>query len=110
MNTLLSSRRQRSSLLAAVLVSISNLWGMSPVHAQTTRPSWFSGSREGLTAELTVQHGAAQKAVIQRGLDQMGGFWRAEDGDAAVFQAFVRANYAGDAATRDAMFARFENL
>jgi hypothetical protein len=36
-------------------------------------------------------------------------FWREEDGDAAAFEEFVRANFAGDQATLDTMFARFQH-
>src|SRR5215813_7384119 len=90
-------RRQGVSLLAGVtFLLLSLLGGTSPVHAQTTRPSWFPGSREKLVAELTAKHGAAQKAQLERGLDQVADFWRAEDGDAAAFEELARANYAGD--------------
>ena len=37
-------------------------------------------------------------------------FWRAEDGSAAAFEDFVRANFAGDQATLDTMFYRYQHL
>ncbi len=40
----------------------------------------------------------------------MSEFWRTEDGDAAAFEEFARANFAGDQATLDTMFDRFELL
>ena len=40
----------------------------------------------------------------------MAEFWRAEDGDAAAFEDFVRTNFAGDQATLDTMFNRLESL
>jgi hypothetical protein len=40
----------------------------------------------------------------------VGEFWRAEDGDAAAFEEFVRVSFAGDQATLDTMFDRFQRL
>jgi hypothetical protein len=37
-------------------------------------------------------------------------FWRADDGDAATFEDFVRANFAGEQVTLDTMFNRLESL
>ncbi len=34
----------------------------------------------------------------------MADFWREEDGDASVFEDFVRANFAGDQAALDTIF------
>ncbi|MDJ0700304.1 MAG: hypothetical protein QNJ07_10635 [Woeseiaceae bacterium] len=55
-------------------------------------------------------HGDAQRERIRRGLRQVSDFWRIEDGDQAVFEAFVRRNYAGDQATLNTMFGRFDKL
>ena len=55
-----------------------------------------------------VRRLASERA--QRGLQQVAEFWRAEDGDAATFEDFVRANFAGDQATLDTMFNRLESL
>jgi hypothetical protein len=57
-----------------------------------------------------VQYGASERARIERGLDQVAEFWRSEDGDAAVFEDFVRANFAGDQAKLDTIFNRLERL
>ena len=62
-----------------------------------------------LEQELIAKHGEGQRARIQRGLRQVSDFWRAGDGDAAVFEEFVRTNYAADPAALDAMFNRFEH-
>jgi len=65
-----------------------------------------------LEQELVAKHGEAEGARIARGLAQVAKFWRqdetSDDGDAATLAAFVRENYAGDAAARDALFARME--
>ncbi|MFQ6113776.1 MAG: hypothetical protein ACE5NG_06755, partial [bacterium] len=41
---------------------------------------------------------------------QVARFWRSEDGEAADFESFIRTHFAGDQATLDAMFNRFEHL
>jgi hypothetical protein len=70
---------------------------------------WMMNSLSKLENELIAKHGEAQRGRLQRGLQQVSDFWRAEDGDAAAFEEFVRSNYAADAATRDALFDRFEH-
>ena len=73
-------------------------------------PSWLSQAASGLEASLIEQYGEGQRDRIQQGLRQVGDFWRAEDGDQAAFEEFVRTNFAGDQETLDVMFGRFENL
>jgi hypothetical protein len=59
-------------------------------------------------SDLVAKYGEAQRPRIQRGLKQVADFWRAEDGDAATFEDFVRTNFAGDQTTLDALFSRME--
>jgi hypothetical protein len=73
-------------------------------------PAWISTSSAKLETELTAKYGASQRPRIQRGLHQVSEFWRAKDGDAAAFEDFVRANFAGDQATLDTTFNRFQRL
>ena len=40
----------------------------------------------------------------------MADFWREEDGDASVFEAFARANFAGGQAALDTIFQRLEHM
>jgi hypothetical protein len=63
-----------------------------------------------LTQELVAKYGEPQRPRVDRGLRQVAEFWRAEDGDSAAFADFVRTNFAGDQATLDTMFQRFEYL
>ena len=63
-----------------------------------------------LIHELVARHGDAQKACLERGLSQVAQLWRPDDGDQTSFEEFVRTNFAGDAATLDTMFNRFEHL
>jgi hypothetical protein len=69
-----------------------------------------SATRQAVEQELVARYGMDQQARIHRGVEQTAEFWKTEDGDTAAFAAFVRAHYAGDQQTRDALFGRFENL
>src|SRR5258706_183441 len=61
-----------------------------------------------VTNELIAKNGEAQRARATRGVKQIAGFWRAEDGDAAAFAEFAKTNFAGDEKTLDALFGRME--
>jgi hypothetical protein len=76
----------------------------------TAAPSWMNGVIAKLQTELVTKYGDQQRPRIERGLHQVSEFWRAEDGDEATFEEFVRTNFAGDQATLDTMFTRFQNL
>ena len=73
-------------------------------------PAWLKEAAAALENELVKQYGEGQRARIQRGLKQISGFWRASDGDRQVFDEFVRKHFAGDQASVDTMFGRFESL
>src|SRR6202142_4248147 len=72
--------------------------------------AWMKDSAAKLENELAAKYGQQQRPHIQQGLRQVAEFWRAEDGGATEFEDFVRANFAGDPATLDTMFNRFERL
>jgi len=57
---------------------------------------------------LLEMHGEAQRARIERGVDQAASLWRVSDGDAAAFVAFAKENFTSDPKTLDALFGRFE--
>ncbi len=77
--------------------------------ASSAPPAWMNGSVSKMQSALTAKY-PAQQARIERGLEQVAEFWRDEDGDAGVFESFVQANFAGDQATLDTMFNRYEGL
>jgi hypothetical protein len=81
-----------------------------PLFGQPGGPPWLKDSAARLERELTAPQDQAQQARLRRGLEQMGQFWRSEDGDAAVFEALVRQHWARDQATLDTMFDRFQLL
>ncbi|MBZ5704046.1 MAG: hypothetical protein LAN63_01725 [Acidobacteriia bacterium] len=78
--------------------------------AAAAPPTWMKDSMTKMESELVAKYGEPQKPRILRGLHQVAEFWRADDGDAAAFEDFVRTNFAGDQATLDTMFNRFERL
>ncbi|HSE64996.1 MAG TPA: hypothetical protein VLG15_15430 [Thermoanaerobaculia bacterium] len=78
-----------------------------PSPKPAARPA-LAASRTALEKELVAKHGEGQRDRLRRGMDQVARFWRAEDGNAKAFEEFVRASFAGDAATLDALFQRME--
>jgi hypothetical protein len=82
----------------------------SPTVEAEVSPSWTTTAISKLNAELTAKYGDEPRARIQRGLQQVAKFWRAEDGDEATFEDFVRTNFAGDQATLDTIFDRLEHM
>jgi hypothetical protein len=83
----------------------------APTPAKTSAaPSWMNNSTAKLQDALVSKYGTPQRVRIDRGLHQVGEFWRVEDGDAATFEDFVNTNFAGDQATLDTMFNRFQSL
>ena len=99
------------ALLTVAVVSMHAQENSMP-ESTATRPqlSWMDASSARLERELLGKYGEAQRARLERGLHQVAELWRPEDGDAAAFEEFVRANFAGDQATLDTMFSRFERL
>jgi hypothetical protein len=73
-------------------------------------PAWFKSSAAKLESELGAKYGESQRARLHRGLDQVAKFWVPGDGDAAVFEGFVRRFFAGTQADIDATFGRFEGM
>jgi hypothetical protein len=61
-----------------------------------------------LEAQLVKEFGAAQQERIHRGLSQAAGFWRKEDGTAADFAEFAKAQFLGDPTQLDELFNRLE--
>lgn len=108
---------KKLSALGAILVLLANLFFITQMTKATTTdqqntqsPAWLKTSTERLQSELVSKFGEAQRGRVQQGLKQVASFWRAEDGDAQAFEAFVSANFVGDQATLDTMFERFQSL
>lgn len=105
-------RRVSVFLLSVALTLFLFSFCVTSVNAgtKTDRPQWMDSSIAKLKGEFVSKSGEAQRERVVRGLDQVAQFWRSEDGNAEEFEAFVRGNFAGDQATLDAMFDRFEAL
>ncbi len=88
---------QRTLFWTAIALAIAG-----SAYAQMTLPV------DAVTTELIARHGEAQRERATRGVKQIAGFWRAEDGDAVAFAEFAKTNFAGDAKTLDALFGRME--
>ena len=72
------------------------------------KESSLMGSIERLDKELAAKYGEEQSTRLLTGMKQVAAYWREEDGDAAVFEEFVKENFAGDKETLDSVFNRFE--
>jgi hypothetical protein len=98
---------QRFCVLLLMLASV-------PASAEAPSPR-RTDAMTALEQELTAKYGEAERPGIVRGIAQVARFWRLDDsaaagpdGDSTAFASFVRDNYAGDAAARDALFERLE--
>ncbi len=103
-------RHPGHAIIAAFLASV---FVMPPSYATKPTPSvedWMPAAVESAQAELIGRYGDGQAERISRGLSQVAQFWRSGDGARSVFEAFVTTNFAGDQATLDAVFARFDFL
>lgn len=83
---------------------------MLPIANDEQTMPWMKSSTQELEAELLAKHGESQRVRLQRGLHQVGEFWRSGDGEQTAFEEFVRTNFAGDQTTLDATFNRFQRL
>lgn len=93
--------------IAALLLSFWSAAG-GPAAAEEAPP--LQGALPGVEASLVEMHGEAQRERIRRGLRQAAELWRTDDGDAEAFAEFARTHFAGDQATLDAMFERYQYL
>jgi hypothetical protein len=80
---------------------------MANVHV--TQAIELKRSMDKLEGELVAKYGETQRARLRRGMLQVANFWRVEDGDATSFEQFVRPHFAGDQATLDTMFSRYQS-
>jgi hypothetical protein len=109
-----TTRAAASLALAALLLGSPAAPGQSRTgskKAPAARAAAQPGMKESMSkleGELVAKYGEGQRERAARGLRQASALWKSEDGDAAAFDAFVRSNFAGDAATLDALFTRLE--
>jgi hypothetical protein len=97
-------------LLSAVilLAAMSSARAEESLKSSAGAPPWMKDASTRLEKELVAKYGEGQRERVALGLRQVGEFWRAEDGDGAAFEEFVRGNFAGDSKTLDPLFSRME--
>jgi len=83
---------------------------MGTTSIEPARLAWLSESTSHLEREMTATGGAPFGERLSRGLRQIAAYWQAQDGDREVFEDFVRANFAADQGSLDALFDRFQRL
>ena len=83
---------------------------MGTTSIEPARLAWLSESTTHLEREMTATRGAPFGDRLSRGLRQIAAYWQAQDGDREVFENFVRANFAADQGSLDALFDRFQRL
>jgi hypothetical protein len=100
------------ALLALVIPALSQSGTGKDATAMAQKPSlpWMHASIDKSEKALISKYGESQRTRIQRGLKQVSEFWIDKDGDAATFEDFVTTSFAGDQATLDTMFNRFQDL
>jgi len=83
---------------------------MGTTSIEPARLAWLAESTSHLEREMTATGGAPFGERLSRGLRQIAAYWQAQDGDREVFEDFVRANFAADQGSLDALFDRFQRL
>ncbi len=107
----MNATRIRQAVYCAIAV-LCLVMGQPVAAAEAAVPAapcaWYKDSASKAESKLVALYGEDQRVRIRRGLDQVGKFWRAEDGDAAVFEAFALQHFAGKKEALDTLFDRFE--
>jgi len=97
--------------LCASIICVPFLYAESSMSsADSGSLPWIKAASEKTQKELISKCGEGQRARAERGLGQVAEFWRSEDGDAAAFEEFALNNFAGDQATLNTVFERYERL
>ena len=94
-----------AGLLAGGETNVSNEMTAPPQSARSAIPADL---KERLKHELAAKYGEAQRARIERGIEQAAGLWRADDGLPEAFAAFARDNFIADPAALNENFQHFQ--
>jgi hypothetical protein len=94
-----------AGLLAGGETTVSNETTAPPQTAQSAIPAEL---KDRLKRELAAKYGEAQRARIERGIEQAAGLWRADDGSPEAFAAFARDNFIADPAALSENFQHFQ--
>lgn len=95
---------KKYSCLFLVLI----LAALMPLTAQEPAKFIDSDALQKVKAELLQKFGEVDKFRVERGVDQVAGLWRAEDGSSKEFTAFCQENFAAGGASLEALFKKLE--
>jgi hypothetical protein len=84
------------------------LAALAPLMAQEPAKFIDSDALQKVKTELLQKFGEAEKFRIERGVGQVAGLWRAEDGSNKEFTAFCQENFAAGGALLEALFKKLE--
>lgn len=108
---------RKIAILSFLLIFVSPAFSQSSkadtkaaMTAKKSELSWMKSALEKSETALVQKYGEEQRVRAQRGLHQVAEFWTEKDGNAAEFEEFVATNFAGDQATLDTMFQRYQSL
>ncbi len=109
--------RKTAILVFVLIIAVSAFSQASKVNTKSAKTTnqktalpWMQAAIAKSEKDLVTRFGETQRVRAQRGLQQVAEFWAAQDGDAAQFENFVATNFAGDQATLDTVFKRYESL
>lgn len=94
--------------LSLTLLALSLVTAMNPADLAGAAPAIADTVIAEAETALVAKHGEKERARIQRGVRQVAQMWRAQDGDAAAFRAFVTDEFLPQGEALDMTFARME--
>ncbi|MBI2567783.1 MAG: hypothetical protein HYV63_12195 [Candidatus Schekmanbacteria bacterium] len=71
---------------------------------------WLAETADALACDIGTRCDEQARVRLARGLHQIAAAWRPEDGDRAIFEAFVHDHFAADQRALDCLFARYDEL
>jgi hypothetical protein len=98
-------RHSRTLLALTVVLAMTRPDATTGADAPRTIPDAVAAQAK---AALLKKHGEAERARIERGVEQARQLWRAGDGDAAAFQELVVQEFLPTGEALDAAFGRLE--
>jgi hypothetical protein len=84
------------------------LAAIMPLAAQGTARFVDSDTVQKVKAELLQKFGAADSFRVERGVEQVAGLWRSEDGSAGEFAAFCRDHFVADGEPLEALYQKLD--
>lgn len=84
------------------------LAALAPLAAQGPVKFIDSDTVQKVKAELLQKYGESEKFRVDRGVEQVAGLWRAEDGSSEAFTAFCLESFVADGAALEAFFKKLE--